>query len=69
VWTALHPKGEVKCFFSVELPHGQRGEFSKVWFFSMSAYLRALLDEHITIEMPDTARRLQWLSRIVSIVE
>ena len=66
MWTALHPHGKPECFFSVALPQGHGGGFSRVWFFSMSAYLRTLPYEPITITMPDTAQRLHWLNRLMS---
>ena len=66
MWTALHPEGKSESFFSREIPVALRGEegFKRVWFFSMSAYLRSLACEDVVIEMPDTAKRLQWLSKL-----
>ncbi len=65
MWVCLHPEGKSECLFGVSLPQRQRGAFSRVWFFSMSAYLRTLACEDIVIEMPDTAKRLQWLSKLL----
>lgn len=67
LWTALHPNGAPECFFSVELPQAQRGEFSRVWLFSMSAYLRTLPDGSLAIEMPQTAKRLYWLNGLMGV--
>ena len=66
MWVCLHPEGKSECLFSVKLPQGQRDKFSfnRVWFFSMSAYLRSVACEDVVIEMPDTAKRLQWLSKL-----
>jgi hypothetical protein len=67
MWTALHPEGEGECFFSREVPVALRANegFDRVWFFSMSAYLRGWPHKDITIEMPDTAKRLEWLGKLM----
>ncbi len=70
LWTALHPHGGPACFFKRRLPEGQH--FKNVWFFSMSAYLRTLLQrnqnqESIQIEMPNTVKRVQWLRKLMLI--
>jgi len=62
LWTALHPTGDDEFWFSVPLPDGP--SFSRVWFFSMSAYLRSLNEEHILLSMPKTAQRKRWLGRL-----
>ncbi len=62
-WDAMHPDGEGKPLFSVPVPDSQ---FSRVWVFSMSAYLRDLRASgmsRIELEMPETAIRMVWLKR------
>ena len=65
-WDAMHPDGAGEPLFSVPVPDSH---FTRVWVFSMSAYLRELLASgvaHIEIEMPDTAARIDWLDRLMS---
>jgi hypothetical protein len=65
-WDAMHPDGETASMFSVAL---EKEHFSRVWVFSMSAYLRELLSlgiNKIEIEMPDTVKRVQWLHSLFS---
>jgi len=64
MWTALHPTGVAECLFSVPLPEMQRRDFARVWFFSMSSYLRSLTDERIRIYMPDATKRMGWLDQL-----
>lgn len=64
MWTALHPCEELAPLFSVAVP--QPRCFRRLWFFSMSAYLRSLEEEWIMIEMLDTARRLKWLGELIT---
>ena len=64
MWTALHPTGAAECLFSVPLPEMQRRDFARVWFFSMSSYLRSLTDERIRIYMPDATKRMGWLDQL-----
>lgn len=66
-WDALHPNGKDEPFFDVK-PHNHT--FPLVHIFSMSAYLRILRKEGkltITLDMPDTIQRLDWLNKILKI--
>ena len=69
LWTALHPDGGAACLFSRPVPERQRRaldtDFQRVWFFSMSTYLRSLSQRTIRVYMPDTARRIGWLSQLL----
>lgn len=58
-WFALHPKGDPESFFSFPLWPGVT--FSRIWFFSMSSYLRSLKGAVLELEMPNTIRRISWL--------
>ena len=63
-WFALHPEGKREPFFPVQIDNAN---FSRVWVFSMSAYLRELREaglSMIELEMPDTAARAEWLKRL-----
>jgi hypothetical protein len=62
-WDAMHPDGEGEPLFSRSVSNPP---FSRLWVFSMSAYLRELLASgmtHIELEMPETAIRMAWLKR------
>lgn len=65
LWTALHPDGDGRCFFSQRLDCYPGCAFEHLWIFSMSSYLRSLSDEWLELRMPDTQRRLQWLSALI----
>ena len=58
-WTVIHPEGLNESFFSHDL--GASTEFSRLWFFSMSSYLRSLNEAAIELEMPHAANRISWL--------
>lgn len=63
-WDAMHPSGAPEPLFSIPL-HDQH--FSRVWVFSMSAFLWQALDSGIVtlrLEMPDTMRRLEWFHKL-----
>lgn len=65
-WFAVHPTGQRQPFFYEQIDNEH---FSRVWVFSMSAYLRELREEGIStleLEMPDTAVRIDWLKRLFS---
>jgi hypothetical protein len=64
MWTALHPTGAAECLFPWPLPDVQRGPFDKVWFFSMSGYLRSVRQDYIGIAMPNTVSRMRWLHQL-----
>ena len=38
--------------------------FQSVAVFSMSAFLRGLKEDRLTLALPDTAERIQWIRRI-----
>ncbi|MGH7801456.1 MAG: hypothetical protein ACREOW_12680 [Thermodesulfobacteriota bacterium] len=61
-WFALHPEGRRESFFSVDLEAGY--DFSRLWFFSMSTYLRSLNEDVIELEMPIAAKRMSWLHKL-----
>lgn len=63
-WVSMHPKGKDEPFFSIDI---KDKNFSRLWVFSMSAYLRNLLksgEKKINLEMPDTKSRLEWLKTL-----
>ncbi len=64
LWDAMHPTGGPEPLFWRSLPNPEG--FRRVWFFSMSAYLRNhLADEYVWLEMPDTVVRVEWLKRMI----
>jgi hypothetical protein len=62
MWDAMHPTGEPAPWFSVSLP--ANCHFQRLNVFSMSAYLRSISDDFLTIDMPDTLQRLSVAKRI-----
>lgn len=64
LWAAVHPEGKSEPFFSVELPNPVN--FSSVLVFSMSSFLRGIVDREptISLSLPLTAIRLRWLTAI-----
>ena len=60
-WSALHPTGAKAPFFAQKV---HKGKFRRVWVFSMSAYLRALGKRKLRLNMPETAKRLSWLTTL-----
>jgi len=63
-WMSMHPEGKKEPFFSVDI---KDKNFSRLWVFSMSAYLRNLLnsgEKKATLEMPDTESRVAWLNTL-----
>lgn len=63
-WDSMHPEGKNEPFFSVDI---KDKNFSRLWVFSMSAYLRNLLnsgEKKVTLEMPDTESRIEWLKTL-----
>ncbi len=61
-WDAMHPKGESKEYFSVEV---SSDVFKKLWVFSMSNYIRNLIQKNIfeiKVEMPTVINRFNWLN-------
>lgn len=60
-WESIHPEGKRDPFFSVDITDKN---FSRLWVFSMSAYLRNLLNsgkKKLTLKMPETESRIEWL--------
>jgi hypothetical protein len=78
LWDAVHPHGERTPWFSVPLPEfpeeaqrpwvANHRRFTRVWVFSMSAFLSTLEgtleDRELLLPLPETCERLQWLKRI-----
>ena len=72
LWDAVHPTGELAPWFPVTVPVDSKGSwitadprrFTRVWVFSMSAFLRNLDDRELTLDLSATSERLQWLNRI-----
>lgn len=64
LWTAVHNQGGDEPFFQVPVAAPCSASFNVINVFSMSAYLRGLLDAEIELRLPDTERRLQYLSSL-----
>jgi hypothetical protein len=63
-WDSMHPSGKKEPLFPQAL---KRQHFSRVWVFSMSAYLRNLLSsgvKKINLEMTNTESRIEWLNSL-----
>jgi hypothetical protein len=58
-WYVMHSQIASDPLFSVEV---EPCSFKRVWVFSMSSFLRSIVNETLTLEMPQTRRRMQWLS-------
>ncbi len=63
LWTAVHHQGGDEPFFRVPVEVAVC-HFNVINVFSMSAYLRALPQPQIELHLPDTQRRLQYLSSL-----
>lgn len=64
-WDPMHPEGKDAPFFKVDV---QAPDFSHLWVFSMSTYVRQLKKQrrsHIEVEMPHTLRRLSLISSML----
>ena len=61
-WWVIHPEGLNESFFSHDLDAST--EFSRLWLFSMSSYLRGLNEDAIELEMPHAAKRMSWLHEL-----
>lgn len=69
-WDAMHPKGKRDAIFKVKISDS-KSKFPRVWVFSMSAYLRNLIEtgtSSIMIEMPDTVQRIKWLNSLFKVI-
>ena len=62
-WFAVHPEGSAEPFFQVPV---QGASFATINGFSMSNYLRQSKEEVLFLEMPNAARRLEWLRTLFS---
>jgi hypothetical protein len=65
-WDAMHPAGAADPLFKVNVPTGRT--FPYVWVFSMSSYVRKLLEggrEEIVIEAKATSLRFELLGQII----
>jgi hypothetical protein len=65
-WEAMHPEGSSKEFFSV---HVSGSHFKNLWIFSMSSYIRNLLNKEkpvteIKVNMPAVDARIKWLNSV-----
>ena len=60
-WDSMHPDGSPIPFFSVKV---NGSPFDFLWIFSMSTYVRNLINQgisEIVVEMPGVVERLNWL--------
>ena len=62
MWAAMHPAGERDPFYNVKVPDGHH--FTRLWVFSMSAYLRMLTCHYLEMEMPKTIERQRVLNSL-----
>ena len=63
-WWPVHPDGAAEPFFRVPV---SEVVFPVVNVFSMSNYLRQCSDDRLWLEMPNTCRRLGWLSTLFQV--
>jgi hypothetical protein len=66
-WDSMHPAGENIPLFDVEISNS---DFDRLWVFSMSSGVRRLLEdgvEDISLQMRDSAIRLDWLNRMLNL--
>ena len=62
IWDAVHPNGGLEPLFTrktVGCP-----EFKSVAVFSMSSFLRGLKEKSLTLDMPLTSKRIEWIRSI-----
>ncbi len=64
MWVVLHPKGSSECLFSHKV--NSKSGFKKIWYFSMSSYLRMISKKTIDLDMPDMTKRMAWFKRLFS---
>lgn len=63
-WEPMHPNGLHQEYFTVSV---KGGAFKKLWVFSMSNYVRNLIDKgetKIEVNMPAVDARIRWLNSI-----
>lgn len=65
-WFAIHPTGQSDSLFHHPAPADSG--FDRIWFFSMSSFLRSVKSETLDLDMPNAIARISWLNRLVSIV-
>ena len=64
-WFAIHHQGKNEVLF--EYPTPEDYKFKRIFFFSMSTFLRSIADEWLDLDMPNAIGRLNWLGKIVEI--
>ena len=65
-WTPMAPENNPDSFlFSVPTCPSQDCNFSELWVFSISSYLRSLEQATIALKMPIAAARLRILDRLL----
>ena len=77
-WEVLGPPDQAEShLFKMEGPTGgfgfdppatwpEAGEFSALWVFSVSNYLRSIRDTNVELKMPNAAKRIEILNRLFS---
>jgi len=63
-WTPIHPEGKEEHFFCHKVSSER---FSRIWFFSVSSYLRSLDEDTIELDMPSFTKRVSWISKLFKI--
>ena len=61
-WYCIHHEGATDPLFQYPLC---QNKFDVVWVFSVSAFLRALCEDTISLPMSDTVVRLSWLRKLL----
>ena len=64
MWMVMHPHGSSECLFTQKI-HSKSG-FKKIWYFSMSSYLRIVSKKMISVDMPDMTKRMAWFKELFS---
>jgi hypothetical protein len=68
-WFCIHPTGEPVAFFPFELPATPGCPFRRIWCFSMSEYLRKIVEggeDRVRLPLLETGPRMLWLDRLLS---
>jgi hypothetical protein len=65
-WSPIHHEGQNESLFRYPLSSVPESGFTGIWIFSMSNYLRSIVENEqvIDLDMPSAARRIEWLSRL-----
>lgn len=66
-WYAIHPNGSPESLFTHPAPEASK--FDRVWFFSMSSFLRSVKEETLDLNMPNAIARIKWLNSLVEQVD